>query len=157
MYTSFDRREGKDEWLTPPEIFTPLQPFDLDVCQPISPPWLIADKGFNILDDGLDQDWYGFVWCNPPYGSETHRWLYRMNKHANGIALIFARTDTETFHDFAFSADAILFIKGRLSFYRVDGVKSDKQAGAPSCLLAWGDEAVKRLENSNIKGRLIHL
>lgn len=150
------RIAGKDEWLTPPEIFEALQPFDLDVCQPINPPWLIAPKGFNKLDNGLDQDWSGFVWCNPPYGGQTHRWLYRMGVHNNGIALVFARTDTETFQDFAFSADAILFIKGRLSFYTVDGIKG-KNAGAPSCLIAYGDLAVKRLENSGIKGKLVYM
>ena len=152
----FGLTEGKDEWLTPPHIFKPLQPFDLDVCQPVKPPWLIAPKGFNKLDNGLDQEWHGFVWCNPPYGGEAHRWLSRMLKHRNGIALIFARTDTETFQDFVFTADAILFIKGRLSFYNVDGVKGGN-AGAPSCLIAYGKEAVKRLENSGIKGKLILL
>lgn len=78
-----------------------------------------------------------------------------MMKHNNGIALVFARTDTETFQDFCFSADAILFIKGRLKFYTVEGNKTG-DAGAPSCLLAWGDEAVKRLEQSGISGKLIY-
>lgn len=151
-----DRTTSKDEWLTPPEIFKPLQPFDLDVCEPIQPPWRIGESGFNILDNGLDQDWYGFVWCNPPYGGQTHRWISRMMKHNNGIALVFARTDTETFQDFCFSADAILFIRGRLKFYTVDGIQGN-HAGAPSCLLAWGDEAVKRLGRSGIKGKLVYL
>ena len=156
MNVSFERTEQKDEWLTPPEIFKPLQPFDLDVCQPLNPLWLIAPEGFTKLDDGLKQDWYGFVWCNPPYGGQTHRWLYRMGKHRNGIALIFARTDTETFQDFVFSADAILFIKGRLSFYTIEGTRTNN-AGAPSCLVAYGQEAIKRLEESGIKGKLVKL
>ena len=47
-----DRTTGKDEWLTPPEIFKPLQPFDLDVCEPIQPPWRIGKNGsmFSITD-----------------------------------------------------------------------------------------------------------
>ena len=153
---SYERTEGKEEWLTPPDIFKPLQPFDLDVCQPINPPWLIAPEGFNKLDDGLSKDWYGFVWCNPPYGGQTHRWVSRMKNHNNGIALVFVRTDSETFQDFCFSADAILFIKGRLNFYTIDGIKSGS-AGAPSCLIAYGKEAIKRLENSKIKGTLVYL
>lgn len=79
-----------------------------------------------------------------------------MKQHNNGIALVFARTDTETFQDFCFSADAILFIKGRLKFYTVEG-KQTGDAGAPSCLLAWGKEAVKRLEKSGIGGKLVYL
>lgn len=151
---NYDRIGGKDEWLTPPYIFEALQPFDLDVCQPISPPWLIAPKGYNKLDDGLNQDWEGFVWCNPPYGGQTHRWLSKMAQHNNGIALIASRTDSETFHDFVFPARAILFIKGRLSFYNIEG-SIHGSAGFASCLVAWGDEAVKRLQDSGIEGKLI--
>lgn len=153
-FNKHDKIKGKDEWLTPPYIFKPLQPFDLDVCQPINPPWKIASRGFNELDDGLRKDWHGFVWCNPPYGKETIKWVQRMNTHRNGIALIFARTDTKMFHDFCFSADAILFIRGRVSFCDVNGIKQGS-SGAPSCLLGWGEEAVKRLENCGIEGKLI--
>lgn len=137
MNTSFERTEQKDEWLTPPHVFKALQPFDLDVCEPVSPPWRIAPKGYSANDDGLLQDWVGFVWCNPPYGRATSSWLARMARHRNGLALIFARTDTQMFHEYVFNADAILFLKGRLSFYDVQGVKGGS-AGAPSCLVAWG-------------------
>lgn len=156
MNTSFERTEQKDEWLTPPAIFNPLQPFDLDPCQPINPPWVIARVGFNIEDDGLNSDWFGFIWCNPPYGRETGKWLEKMKKHNNGIALIFARTDTKMFHDYVFNADAILFIKGRLSFCDIKGVAAGT-AGAPSCLVAYGSKAVDRLRASGIKGKLVVL
>lgn len=109
-----------------------------------------------MLDDGLSQQWEGFVWCNPPYGKETPKWLKKMAEHNNGIALIFARTDTRMFHDYVFNADAILFIKGRLSFCNVKGEKGGT-AGAPSCLVAYGPEAVDRLKKSNIKGKLVEL
>lgn len=98
----------------------------------------------------------GVVWCNPPYGKETSKWLERMKQHNHGIALIFARTDTRMFHDYVFNADAILFIKGRLSFYDVHGNKGGT-AGAPSCLVAYGLEAVERLKNSGIAGKLVML
>lgn len=156
MNTAFETKDNKDEWLTPPYIFEALGHFDLDPCAPVSPPWKIADINLNINDDGLMQPFYGFVWCNPPYGKQTPLWLKKMAEHNNGIALIFARTDTRMFHDYVFNADAILFIKGRLSFYDVTGKKGGT-AGAPSCLVAYGAEAVKRLENSGIKGKLVRL
>ena len=78
-----------------------------------------------------------------------------MKEHNNGIALVFARTDTRMFHEHVFNSDAVLFIKGRLSFYHVTGVKGGT-AGAPSCLVAYGIEAVNRLKNSAIKGKLIY-
>lgn len=156
MNVAFERTEQKDEWLTPPHIWKALGHFDIDPCSPILPPWKIADVNFNINDDGLAQKWGGFVWCNPPYGKETAKWLARMKAHNNGIALIFARTDTRMFHDYVFNADAILFIKGRLSFYDVRGNKGGT-AGAPSCLVAYGLEAVERLKNSDIAGKLVML
>lgn len=59
MNTSFETKTNNDEWLTPPYIFEALAPFDLDVCEPIAPPWRIAPRGFNINDDGLHSDWGG--------------------------------------------------------------------------------------------------
>lgn len=157
MNTAFERTDQKDEWLTPPEITDALGPFDVDVCAPITPPWKIAPRSFTIETDGLASSWdWDFVWCNPPYGKETHKWLAKMKEHNNGIALIFARTDTRMFHDYVFNADAILFIKGRLSFYDVQGKKGGT-AGAPSCLVAYGPEAVARLRGSGIKGKLVVL
>lgn len=156
MNTAFERTEQKDEWLTPPYVWEALQPFTLDPCSPINPPWNIADINLNITHDGLSAVWSGFVWCNPPYGRETSKWLEKMKQHNNGIALVFARTDTIMFHDSVFTADAILFLKGRLSFYTVDGIKGGT-AGAPSCLVAYGNIAVERLRNSGLKGRLVEL
>jgi hypothetical protein len=155
MNTSFETTVNKDEWLTPPQVFQPLQPFDLDPCQPIDPPWLIASKGYTVEDDGLSQPWDGFVWCNPPYGRQTPKWIKRMSEHGNGIALIFARTDTIMFHEYVFTADAIFFIRDRLSFYSVEGEQGGR-AGAPSCLIAYGAEAVRRLEKCGLKGTLIY-
>ena len=157
MNTAFERTEQKDEWLTPPFVTDALGPFDLDTCAPINPPWNIAPKSYTVENDGLTGPWGGsFVWCNPPYGTQTAKWLAKMAEHNNGIALIFARTDTRMFHDYVFNADAILFLKGRLSFYNVKGEKGGT-AGAPSCLVAFGDEAVRRLKNCELKGKLVCL
>lgn len=155
MNVSFETAEQKDEWLTPPHIFKPLGHFDLDPCAPKNAPWVIADTNYTM--NGLSQFWRGFVWCNPPYGRETAKWLNKMKSHNNGIALVFARTDTNMFHNYVFKADAILFLKGRLTFYTIDGKKSSNRAGAPSCLVAYGKLAVERLKNSNLPGKLVYL
>ena len=148
----------KDEWLTPPEIISDLGPFDLDPCSPINKPWPTADKHFTVNDNGLLQSWNGFVWCNPPYGLEATRWLERMAMHNNGIALIFARTETSMFFDWVWNkATSILFVKGRLYFHHVNGEKAKANSGAPSVLIAYGDKARLSLERSGIKGKLIHL
>ena len=154
---NFERSEGHDEWLTPPEIVKALQPFELDPCTPANPPWETAKRRYHKHDDGLIQPWEGRVWMNPPYGAETGKWLEKLAKHGNGIALIFARTETSYFFDWIWNeADALLFIKGRLAFYTVEGVKSGT-AGAPSVLIAYGDGNANVLEGCGIAGKFIRL
>jgi hypothetical protein len=53
-------------------------------------------------------------------------------------------------------ADALLFIKGRLKFYHVDGTQGGS-AGAPSVLVAYGQENAEILENCCIEGKFIRL
>lgn len=141
----------KDEWLTPPEIIVALGPFDLDPCSPICRPWDTAFKHYSVMDDGLLQPWAGRVWCNPPYNRESALWLDRMADHGNGIALIFARTETRMFFDSVWRrADAVLFIEGRLHFHHVCGTRARANGGAPSCLVAYGEENALRLKDCGL-------
>lgn len=151
----------KDEWLTPRVLIAQLGPFDLDPCSPINRPWDTARKHFTIEDDGLNQDWFllGKVWCNPPYGKETGKWLEKLADHGNGIALIFARTETSMFFEEVWKkADAVLFLEGRLFFHHVDGTRAKSNAGAPSVLVAYGTDCANRLRwFDGILGKYIDL
>lgn len=151
--------EGRtDEWLTPPPILKALGEFDLDPCSPVDRPWPTARTHYTIEDDGLSQPWQGRVWLNPPYGSETGRWLARLAEHGNGIALIFARTETDMFHRWGWqAASAMLFLSGRLHFYTVKGERAAANAGAPSVLIAYGLQNVMALERSRINGHLVRI
>jgi len=147
-----------NEWLTPPEIIEDLGPFDLDPCASVNQPWPTAHLQYTVDDNGLAKPWHGRVWLNPPYGPETSIWLARLSKHGNGIALIFARTETEMFHNHVWkTAHAVLFLKGRLHFHHPDGSRSPANAGAPSVLVAYGPKNVHALQNSSIQGQLLHL
>ncbi len=144
--------------MTPPEIVSALGAFDLDPCSPVDRPWDTAGIHYTKKDDGLALPWSGRVWCNPPYGKEAARWLSRMNHHGNGIALVFARTDTEMFFKHVWdSAQAILFIKGRLTFYTPEGDRAKGSAGAPSVLIAYGENNATKLKNAGIEGKFITL
>lgn len=150
-----------DEWLTPPHILEPLGHFDLDPCAAPEPrPWSTAAKHYVRHEDGLKMPWYGRVWLNPPYGgpSIVGPWMRKMAKHHHGIALIFARTETELFHETVWNtATAVLFLKGRLFFSRPDGLRANNNAGAPSCLVAYGASDVEVLQHSALDGKLIPL
>lgn len=148
----------KDEWLTPPEILASLGEFDLDPCAPAERPWDTATRHYTVIDNGLSKEWRGRVWCNPPYGRKTGKWLSRLAEHGRGTALIFARTETKTFFEHVWpKASAVLFIEGRLHFHHVDGSRAKANAGAPSVLVAYGEMDAVLLRDSGIKGKLIWL
>ena len=158
MNTSFERCENtKVEWLTPPELVKQLGDFDLDPCCPIDAPFYHATNHYTIIDDGLSKEWKGRVYLNPPYGRGMELWLEKLKYHGNGIALIFARTETKCFFEHIWhDADAILFVKGRIKFYHVSGVQGGTP-GAPSVFIAYGKENAIALQNSGIEGRFLSL
>jgi len=151
-------RMMKDEWLTPPTILEALGKFDLDPCAPITRPWDTAEHHYTVMDDGLAQEWTGRVWCNPPYGREAEKWLARLAEHGNGIALIFARTETRMFFSQVWpKAQGVLFIEGRLYFHHVDGSRAAANSGAPSVLVAYGADNAAALRDCGIAGQFVAL
>jgi len=153
------RTQGRtDEWLTPPIILKALGEFDLDPCSPISRPWDTAKRHYTIEDDGLAQEWSGRVFLNSPYGPEMEKWIARLARHGNGMALTFARTETEWFHRHIWErADALLFLEGRIHFYRVDGTRAEANAGAPSVLIAYGPNNASILRTCGISGAFVSI
>lgn len=142
-FNQADKHGGKDEMLTPLEIIRALGHFDLDPCFGHPRPWETADV--MVDQHGLNYLWQGRVWLNPPYSQMRQRgWTKKMRAHRNGIMLTFARTETEWFQKDVFPhASALLFIAGRLSFYKPDGTLATtlagkvSNAGAPSVLSAF--------------------
>ncbi|WIB65620.1 DNA N-6-adenine-methyltransferase [Curtobacterium sp. MCBD17_040] len=115
-------------WYTPPEIFDALDLiYDLDPCSPgLDASFVPAISCYTEADDGLTSPWHGLCWVNPPYDN-TRAWLQKLADHGDGIALVFARTDTTWFHEAAARADVVCFISGRIRFY-----KGSTRLSAPS-------------------------
>lgn len=145
------------DWLTPPYILMALGEFDMDPCASQHQPWRTAKQQFTIADDGLAREWTGRVWCNPPYGPHSDKFLDRCAAHGNAIALIFARTETKSFRKHIWErADAVLFLYGRLQFHLPGGAKGGT-AGAPSVLVAYGQNNAETLRTCGLDGRLVEL
>lgn len=160
MLHSHNGNVGTNVWLTPPEIIKSLGEFDLDPSSPINRPWDTAKKHLTVVDDGLKYNWGSYrVWLNPPYDRATiEKWMRKMADHNNGIALLFARTGTDVFHNYIFPfADSLLFIKHYLHFYDVNGIKAKANAGAPSVLIGYGEMNSDALAASGIDGKHILL
>ncbi|MFD5599198.1 DNA N-6-adenine-methyltransferase [Leucobacter sp. NPDC058333] len=146
-------------WLTPPEIVEALGPFDLDPCAAPSPrPWPTAAEHIELPRDGLAEAWHGRVWLNPPYSHAAWTWLSKLADHGDGIALVFARTETVGFVAQVWQrATAVLFLHGRLHFHFPDGERAPANSGAPSALVAYGADAAASLRNSGIEGTYVPL
>ena len=149
-----------NEWLTPPNIITALggwASFDLDPCAPQVQPYPTARATYTAQDNGLRRPWFGRCWVNPPYSNPLlGQFLARLVDHGRGVALIFARTETAGFVEQVWNkADAVLFLHGRLHFHYPDGTRAAANSGAPSCLVAYGEDAVERLEKCGLPGSLV--
>lgn len=115
---------NKQDWTTPKDFFDLLDKefnFTLDPC--CYPETALCKKYFTEKEDGLKQSWQGeTVFCNPPYGRETKKWVikaYEESRKENTkvVMLIPARPDVSYFHDYIqpYAAE-IRFVRGRLKF-----------------------------------------
>lgn len=152
-------RMGTDIWLTPKHILDALGQFDLDPCSAPDPHlWPTAAEHYTLPTDGLTEPWHGRVWLNPPYGMQAWKWLDRLAAHGQGTALIFARTETAGFVEQVWGkASGILFLHGRLHFHYPNGERAKANSGAPSCLVAYGDDDVDRLAKCGLQGTVVRL
>lgn len=154
-------KPGSIVWLTPPHVLNALggwESFDLDPCAAPAPrPWPTALHMNSIEDgDGLALPWWGRVFLNPDYRArQIAAWLWKLAGHGQGTALIFARTETETFRRTVWErAHGLLFLYGRLRFHRPDGSRA-RDGGAPSVLVAYGEEDMDRLACADLPGSFV--
>lgn len=113
--------KATDNWATPQWLFDELDKefhFTLDVCA--SEENAKCRTFYSKAQDGLQQEWSGSVWCNPPYGRQIAHWVKKASEAAKDgttvVMLIPARTDTKWFHDYCYGKAEIRFIRGRVKF-----------------------------------------
>jgi phage N-6-adenine-methyltransferase len=142
-------------WITPKWVIDKIGISDLDPCG-----WLpsgnaiteTAHRYYTKETDGLRQPWacdYKTIFVNFPY-SDSYKWLKKCHeeaaKGAEIIVLCFARTETKAWAHFVKSATGINFITRRIKFLTGEGIEKTN-GNAPSCLIAWGENAYTRIKN----------
>lgn len=146
-----------DEWLTPPWLLEPLGHFDLDPCapHPSRRPWKTAHCHY--WENGLERDWFGRVWCNPPFNrNQRSKWMAKMASHGNGILLIPAAGETRAFAEHVWGqCDGILILNKRPHFHYVDGTEAKANSGCTICLIAYGPENFETLKQSGLGFALV--
>ena len=125
-----DKYSGQDEWYTPKEyvehVRGVLGEIDLDPASNKKANKTIkAGQIFSAKDNGLEREWPGRVFLNPPYKQPeiaqfTKKLVddYRSGLVTDAILLTNNSTDTSWWQYAANTAAAICFTSGRISFYR---------------------------------------
>lgn len=106
-------------WETPWEFVKalPEYPFDLDpAADTINRK---ARQYYDVSHDGLRMEWYGKVFCNPPY-SEPQKWILKaIEERARCeviVMLLKSDTGTKWFHDLLLPNADIEFLRDRIRF-----------------------------------------
>lgn len=140
------RYKNSNEHYTPEWVTRPLGPFDLDPCAgPVSS---IAKVNYRLPDqNGLELEWRGFVWCNPPFNQKM-QWFGCMKAHGNGLLLLTDATSSPWFSSIAGHCGWVFFFGRKINF----GTGSNPMG---SVLFPFGDEALRRLRISGLPGLLL--
>jgi len=142
-----------DTWRTPKPLFDRLHrefEFELDAAALKHTALLDSYYGPDHLDVGRTdalalQDWEGqSIFVNPPYGRKVGDWVKKgweeSLKGKTVVMLVMACTDTIWWHNWAWQADQIRLMKGRVPFRREDGSKaSSAPKGSAILVFRQGD------------------
>ena len=140
--------KDSDQRYTPKRVLDVVRKFDaiaVDPCTTIDNP-AGAKRYWTELDDGLAKSWApGLAFVNPPYSrGQLILWMDKCVREARSgseaIALIPSDLGSRAGTLAAYTADALCFVKGRLSFGSPDG-QLPQGAKQPSVLVYWGERS----------------
>jgi len=118
-----------DEWYTPEQYIEAarfvmgsidLDPASNDFANETVKAAVYYDEAMN----GLERDWYGNIWLNPPYSSALiQQFAEKLTSSTFEQAIVLVNNATETgwFRRLADEADAVLFTTGRIKYRKRDG------------------------------------
>ena len=143
---------GDNEWYTPAKYIEAarevLGSIDLDpASNDFANETVKASVYYTEERDGLEQEWFGNIWMNPPYSTALlSRFADKLisSNFSQAIVLVNNATETAWFEKMISKASAVVFHKGRIRF-----VKHDGEHGVPlqgQAFIYYGDNAAKFLK-----------
>lgn len=148
-----DKKKASGDWLTPPAVIERLGPFDLDPCASVKQPWRTAKTMYTIEDDGFNQDWFGYVFVNPPF-SQCRRWVTKFSEHHNGIILVPGHFSCQWFLPL-WGADVLFFSHERWKFYYPVTGEICHNTWSGFVLAAFGKIATNKLKSCGLYGTVV--
>ena len=133
---------------TPHEIHSVLGRIDLDPCAGKNTEIGIKNYALERGENGLELEWDGFVYCNPPF-SQKGLWIKKMISHGNGILLLPERGSAPWCGPLVEISKKHFVMGKKINF---DGGSSSNNLG--SILFLFGDIAVQRIIDSGLPGHL---
>ncbi|MDP1772736.1 MAG: DNA N-6-adenine-methyltransferase [Methylobacter sp.] len=143
--------KNNDTLQTPKWVYTELGCIDLDPCAGIDTRIAATNWAIERGENGLEREWFGFVYCNPPF-SQKEKWAQLMIKHGNGILILPERGSAPWFGPLAMAAGAYMVMGKKINFV---GGQSSNNLG--SALFPFGDEARDRLLSSRLPGHFVEV
>lgn len=124
---------GNNEWYTPPEIIErarlSLGAIDFDpASSEVANRTVQASEYLTEKDDGLQAEWRGRVWLNPPYAQpliahfcEAATSAYQQGRITAACVLTNNATETRWLQDLFSQASAVCFLRGRVKYLNAQG------------------------------------
>ena len=151
---------GNNEWYTPADYIEAAREvmgsIDIDpASNDIAQETVKAKTYYTAETNGLDKEWRGNVWMNPPYASDLigkfiDKLISELQSIEQAIVLVNNATETEWFNKLISRANAVCFPRSRVKFYMPDG-----KTGAPlqgQAVIYFGEQQAKFTEVFSRKG-----
>ena len=146
---------GNTDWFTPPEVVhavhAVLGRIDLDVASCSDANQIVhAEKFYSVDDDGLDRNWFGRVYLNPPYARGIVKKFvdkllteYNAGHVQSAVVLVNAQPDAKWFKSLAQACTGAIFTQGRIRFVQPDGTPSKHTPTCGQAFFYLGDDPQK--------------
>ena len=143
---------GDNEWYTPAEYIEAAREvmgsIDLDpASNEYANETVKASTYYTEETNGLDKEWFGNIWMNPPYSTALIKEFAEKLSNSTfkqAIVLVNNATDTAWFKLLIQQAKAVVFTTGRIRFEKRNGSKGAPLQG--QAFIYYGNNAEKFLE-----------